>query len=432
MSNIPQDQNPVNTTDRLPSLKVFGVGNAGVTIAELIMRDGFSGVSFAAVNADAHHLENSCIAEKILLENRLLRCLGAGGEPERGHAAAEEHLQRLKDACAGVDVALLVVGLGGGAGTGISPVLAHAAREAGALTLVLATLPFDCEANRRQRVAREGLERLKVAADGVICLPNQAVFDLIDENTSVVDTFRKTGELVHDGVRALWRLLRHKGLIEIHIEELRELLRSGHGESRVIVVETTGKTRANDATEKLFAHPLLQNSDSLADTDAVLVSLMGGPELTMADVRKVMDEINKRFDHAQIIMGAAIDESVRDRLAVTLIVSERKVVASHSARSTTADRETPRLDTQLLEKQNTGKPASRFVPPAPELTPEQQAQFLNQQVGGRQRKSGPRMKQTQLPLEIINKGRFDKSEPTIHKGEDLDVPTFIRRGVALN
>ena len=433
MNDISQEQIPTDTRSRTLSMKLFGVGNAGVAMIEQMFAAGPRGIAFAAVNADSRQLEASCIQEKILIEKKMLRGMGTGGDPERAQAAAEEHLQKLKDACTGIDVVLIVVGLGGGAGTGISPVLARVARETGALTLVLATLPFDCEGNRRQRVAREGFEQLKGAADGVICLPHQAVFKLIDENTSVVDTFRKTMDLMQDAVRGLWRLLTQKGLIEIHIEDLRGLLRGGLGESSVALVETTGKNRANDAVGQLFSHPLLRDSDSPAETDAVLVSLMGGPDLTMVEVKCVMDQINERYNQAQIIMGAAIGDSFRDRLAVTLIASKRSAVeAERPVQSLTSGREFPGLEAQLLEKHETNKPASRFVPPVPDLTPEQKGQLLNKQSGGRQRKTMPRMKQTQLPLEIVNKGRFDKSEPTIYRGEDLDVPTFIRRGIALN
>jgi cell division protein FtsZ len=412
------------------SVKIFGVGNAGVTMVAQMPRDEFAGAAFAAVNADGRSLEEAGIEETIVLEKKLLRGMGTGGDPERGREAAEAHLQRLKDSCTGVDVVLIVVGLGGGSGTGISPVLARAAREAGALTLALATLPFDCEGSRRQNQAREGLELLKVAADGVICLPNQKVFKLIDENTSVVDTFQKTVELLLNGARGLWRLLMHKGLIEIHFDELCRVLRDSHGESCVAAVETTGKTRALDGMERLFSHPLLDGDASPDNADTILVSLMGGSDLTMAEVNRVMEQINKRCDRAEIIMGAAIDESFRNRLAITLIATRRTSVANKSPEA--GGEATPNLEEQFLDKKATGKPASRFVPPAPVLTQEQRNELLARQAGGRQRRTLPRMRQTQLPLEIISRGRFDKSEPTIHKGEDLDIPTFIRRGVSLN
>src|SRR5262249_50237199 len=144
----------------------------------------------------------------------------AGGDPQRGRAVAEHHLPKLKAACEGADVILIVAGLGGGAGTGVSPLLAHAAKETGALVLAFVSFPFDFEGNRRQRHAQQGLQELKATADGVICLSNQKLFKLIDENTGAHDTFRLSNELLAEGVVNIWRLIACKGLIEIHFADL--------------------------------------------------------------------------------------------------------------------------------------------------------------------------------------------------------------------
>jgi cell division protein FtsZ len=429
---------PAETGAKKPRVKIFGVGTAGGAMLAQMATDDFAGATFVAVNADAPASRPHPGVARIHLETKLLRGLGTGGDPERGQKVAEENLPGLKEACAGADVVFIVAGLGGGAGTGISPVLARAAREAGALALAFVTLPFDCEGNRRRHQARQGLEELRAAADGVICLPNQKVFKLIDENTSLVDTFRTTAQLLFEGARGLWRLLMYPGLIEIHFEELSALLRDCQGESCLAAVEAAGTTRARDAMEKLLTHPLLDGGEALKAADAVLVSLMGGPDLTMADVNRVMEQMNQQCQQAQVIMGAAVDEAFRDRLAVTVIATRRSAHdpltpgAKKSAEAAPAGAEPPELDTQLLERKATERPGSRFVPPAPALTSEQREQLLTKQGGGRARKSLPRLRQGNLPLDIVNKGRFDKTEPTVHKGEDLDVPTYIRRGVALN
>src|ERR1017187_9168600 len=180
---------------RAPAVKIFGVGSAGVAMLDTLNGGDFAGAGFVAVNTDASSLAASSAAIKIQLETKLLRGLGTGGDPERGRAIAEEQFSMLKTACEGADVVFVIAGLGGAAGTGISPVLARAAKEAGALVLAFVTLPFDCEGNRRQRQAQHGLQQLKAAADGVICLPNQKVFKLIDENTSVIETFKITNRL---------------------------------------------------------------------------------------------------------------------------------------------------------------------------------------------------------------------------------------------
>jgi cell division protein FtsZ len=185
--------------------------------------------------------------------------------------------------------------------------------------------------------------------------------------------------------------------------------------------------------DKLLAHPMLDGGQMLGESEAVLVSMIGGPDLTMAEVNRVMEQVNRQCEHAQVIMGAAIDETLNERLAVTLIAA-RKSAELEVASETGVAGSSEELAAQLLPRTTKTRPGSRFVAPAPALPPDQMQQLLTRQGrgGSRPRKSSSTMRQGQLPLEIVSKGRFDKSEPTIHKGEDLDVPTYIRRGVALN
>ena len=302
-----QNDAVVETARKSISVKVFGVGGAGINVMELMLKESLPGVGFVAVNTDAQSLAASSAAEKVHLETQPLRGLGTGGDPDRGRALAEEQLPKLKSLCEGADAVFILAGLGGGAGTGISPVLAGAAKEAGALVLGFVTTPFDCEGGRRQRLAQYGLAELKAAADGVISLPNQKVFKMIDENTSVLETFKITNDLLAAGVRGVWRLLMHKGLIEIHFSDLAALLRDRHGESCFAVAEAMGPTRSREVMDKLLAHPMLDGGQMLGESDAVLVSLIGGPDLTMAEVNRVMEQVNRQCEHAQVIMGAAID-----------------------------------------------------------------------------------------------------------------------------
>jgi cell division protein FtsZ len=432
MTNV-QDHAVAEAPKTSISVKVFGVGDAGINVMELMLKDGLQGVGFVAVNTDSQSLAASSAPEKLHLETPLLRGLGTGGDPDRGRSLAEEQLPRLKSFCEGTDVVFLLAGLGGGAGTGVSPVLARAAKEAGALVLAFVTTPFECEGGRRQRLAQHGLAELKSAADGVISLPNQKVFKMIDENTSVLETFKITNEFLVAGVRGVWRLLMHKGLIEIHFAELAALLRDRHGESFFAVAEAMGPTRSREVMDKLLAHPMLDGGQMLGNSEAVLVSLLGGPDLTMAEVNRVMEQVNRQCEHAQVVMGAAVDTAFAEHLSVTLI-AVRKSSAHEASDETAATGSTEELAAQLLPRSTTARPGSRFVPPPPALPPDQVEQLLARQGrgGSRSRKPTSRMRQGQLPLEIVSKGRFDKSEPTIHKGEDLDVPTYIRRGVALN
>ena len=252
-------------------------------------------------------------------------------------------------------------------------------------------------------------------ADGVICLPNQKACKLIDENTSVLDTFRITGGLLIGGVRGVWQLLTRPGLIQIHFSDLCSLVRDRHSEGVFAFVEAGGAaTRAREVVEKLLAHPLLDEGRALAESDAVLVSLLGGRELTMAEVNRVMEQIGRQCERAQIIMGAAVDPKLKNHLSVTVIAARNSAAVSP----------------EMPPAQTACHGAARTSAHSPVL--QQREQLIKQHAAGRGRKSGARMRQEQLALDIIAKGRFDASEPTIHKGEDLDIPTYYRRGVVLN
>ena len=385
-----------------PVVRIFGVGSAGVALLERLDAVEFAAAEFAAVNTDAGAFANSTAPVKVHLENKLLRGLGSGGDPDRGRALAEEQFSTLKSACEGANVVFILAGLGGGAGSGISPVLAKAAREAGALVLAFVTLPFDCEGNRREAAAQQSLEQLKKAADGVVCLPSQKIFKLIDENTSLLETFRVTGGFLIEGVRGVWHLLTRPGLIQVHFADLCNLLRDRHAENAFAFVEATGAGRAREVVENILAHPLLEEGHVLGESDAVLISLTAGKDLSMSEINRVIDQVKRQCAHAQIIMGAAIDEAMKDKLCVTVIAA-KQTPASTGARVRT-------------ETHTTGAGTSEVVVAR---VP-------------RARKGPAKPVQTQLPLTIVSKGRFDKSEPTKHNGEDLDVPTFLRRGVPLN
>jgi cell division protein FtsZ len=400
-------KNPLFETPEIsgkPSVRIIAVGNAGDALLGALAPAEFAGAEFAAINTDAAALAASVAPVKIHLENKLFRGLGSGGDPERGRALAEEQFSTLKSACEGANVVFILAGLGGGAGSGISPVLAKAAHEAGALVLAFVTLPFECEGNRREAQAQTALEQLKSAADGVICLPGQKIFKLIDENSTLIETFQVTGGFLIEGVRGVWSLLTRPGLIQVHFGDLCALIRDRHAENAFAFVEASGPGRAREVAEKILNHPLLDEGRALAESDAVLVSLTAGKDLTMAEINRVMEQVKRQCGHAQIVMGAAADAGLKDKLCVTVIAAKSNAPVSSV---------TPRGENRSLVPAAAGHREPAGSRP-------------------RTRRPGSKAVQGQLPLTIISKGRFDKSEPTLHRGEDLDVPTFIRRGIALN
>jgi cell division protein FtsZ len=406
------------STQKNLAIKIIAIGGAGRNLAQHLATRGLGELPCAMIDTG-----DAGAADWFALDARTLRELDvANGVQAQGAFAA--HSENLKAWCAGADVVCILTGLGGKAGSGISAVAARVAKEAGALVLGFATLPFECEGSRRAQQAQKGLERFKAEADGVICLPNQKVCRLIDENTSLLDTFKISNELLTDGLRGVWQLLSYGGLIEIHFDDLRDLVRDVHAESLFATAEASGANRAREVVDKLLAHPLFDGGRALTEAKSALVSIVGGTGLAMGEVNRVMEQINRHCEGAQVLMGAAVDETFHDRISVTVIAARRDKTLGNGAEH----------GAQFLNPDEVVQTSPRFVPQPPSLPQEKMEELAAKQPGGtrRARRGNPKMRQEQLPLEVVSKGRFEKSEPTIRNGEDLDEPTYVRRGMVLN
>ena len=435
---------------RLFQLRVIGVGGAGCNAVSQLAAEPMEGVDFVLVNTDAAALGRASLERRFVIGERSMRGLGAGGDPERGRLAAEEDLPLLRQLCEGADVVFVIAGMGGGTGTGAAPVLARVAREAGALAIGIVVLPFDCEGRPRQHRAAEGLARLKEFADTVICLPNQEVLRLIDERTSLLDAFKLANEWAGQGVCGLWRLLSRPGLINVDFADVCAVMRGHHAESSLVSVEARGENRAAAVLEKLLAHPLVDGGNRLSEASQILVCIVGGTELALRDVNHILEHIRRHAEQALLVMGAAIEEGYHDRIGVTLVASGSREIApvdraqaqpspassclpsgptETPTQAGSSDQDEPLLRQESLEDQV--RVPSRFVAPPPESSPEMIQAMANQSNNRGRRKTNV-WKQGTLNLEIVSKGRFEKSEPTIIHGQDLDIPTFVRRGVVLN
>ena len=417
-------------------LKIFGVGGAGGhTVSQIVASRApgnrlLEGVALVAINTDRQSLDEIDAAEKVPIGATVTHGLGAGGEPEIGARAAQSDAERIQALCRNTDVVFISAGLGGGTGTGASPVVARLAKEQGALVLAFVTLPFSFEGDRRRQQALSGLEQLKAHADAVICIPNDKIFKIVGDDASVVAAFKRADENVILGVQAVWQLLSRKGLINLDFADLRATLGAKHCDGLFSYGEASGPNRVRDAVKSLLENPLLDGGDVLAKAEGVLVSVLGGPDLTLADVQKAVDPITRQASRARVIMGAAIDDTYRGKLAVTVIAAAnilpRRVVPQPvTTRPMTFPRPgdgAPAHNPRPSPLAVASSSSSPTVKPAAEETPKAEPVTA--------RKSS-KPKQETLPLEGVSRGRFDKSEPTLHNGEDLDVPTFIRRGVSL-
>lgn len=435
------------------TFRVIGVGETGCRVASRMMPRGLADVTFAGVDTDARALADAGLPASVLLGGRATRGLSAGGDAHQARAMAEAQADPLRALCEGSDIVFVLAGLGRGTGTGVSPMLARLARESGALVLAVVTLPFEFEGPQLHRLAQAGLEQLRGEADGVICLPNQALARILDENTSLAESERITFDLLAEGVTAVWRLLTRKGFLRVDFGDLCQLLRGRHADSAIGTAEASGEQRAREVVEKLLAHPLLGQNQALTRADALMISLVGGPDLTRAQVSWVVDQFRRQAESADIVVGASVEDAMSGKLALTVVTARRRpldgesaaetqqpepevraAAASSAAVSSAPASAGPAIDTHFFTELETPRPPARVVPPAPELTREQQEQILTRQGGGsaKARRAVAKLRQGVLPLEAVSKGRFDKSEATIRDGQDLDIPTFLRRNLALN
>ena len=410
------------------TIKVIGLGGAGCNVVQQLAGNGaLANIQFLGLDTDQRAA--SQIPDALILGKKLTRGLGTGGDPDVGRAAAMSQADDLKIFCGGAQIVFLIGGLGGGFSTGAMPLVAQAAKDTGALVLSVVTLPFDFEGVRRQRQAQQGLQLLKPLADAVICLPNQGLAQLFDQNASIVEIFQQSNNLIAQNILAIWRLVTKPGLIKVDFAGLCSVTHGRHTESSSATIEATGAGRSEEIAAKLFVHPFLRDEKLLKESEAVLVSFAAAADLAMKEVNVVMEKVNHSCPNAHIVFGVAIDENLADKMSVTVVVSRR---GKNAPVETPAEEETPsRFSTSDEEPSSVEEHRSRFSAPAPALSDDKKEKLLKQKSRPRKGKK-VMMQQGQLPLEIISRGRFEKSEPTIHHGEDLDVPTYLRKNIALN
>ncbi len=241
-----------------------------------------------------------------------------------------------------------------------------------------------------------------------------------------------------EGVSGIRRLLSEPGLKNVDFADLAAVTRGRHSESSFATAEAQGENRPQQIVEKLLAHPLIEGGALLNESDSVLVSLLGGPDLTLAEINRVMEQINRQCENADVTFGAAINPEFSGRLAVTLIASRRsnrEEIKSQRSLNVPAKEnfnETFQVTQSQPADESFNRPVSRFACPAPTLADDRKEKLFTQQTGGSKRKKLSGMRQGQLNLEAQSRGRFEKSEPTIRDGKNLDVPTYVRYGIALN
>jgi len=302
-------------------IKVVGIGGGGGNaLSFMVSEGGINGVEFVAVNTDAQALLNNKATVKIQIGENLTKGLGSGGDPEVGRQAAEESRERLKEELSGADMIFLACGEGGGTGTGSTPIIAEIAKESGALTIAVVTKPFEFEGSKRKFSADDGIMRLKEKVDTLIVVPNQRILNLIDKKTPILDAFKKIDAVLHQGVKGIAELITTPGLINVDFADIRTIMQ-GSGTALMGVGVGSGDKRAIAAIKQAISSPLLDIS--IEGAKGVLFNVVGGPDMTMAEVDEAASIIAKSIDpDADIIFGAVIDEKMMDQIKVTIIATK--------------------------------------------------------------------------------------------------------------
>jgi cell division protein FtsZ len=323
-----------------PRITVFGVGGAGGNAVNNMIRAGLQGVDFVVANTDAQALTMSEAERIIQMGVQVTEGLGAGSHPDVGRAAADEVLDEIRDHLSGAHMVFVTAGMGGGTGTGASPVIARAAREMGILTVGVVTKPFHFEGQHRMRMAEQGIVELQAVVDTLIIIQNQNLFRVANEKTTFAEAFVMADQVLYSGVGCITDLMVKEGLINLDFADVRAVMRE-MGKAMMGTGEATGEKRASHAAEAAIANPLI-NDVSMKGARALLISIAGGKDLTLFEVDEAATRIREEADpDANIIVGAAFDESLDGVIRVS-------VVATGVDQNVAMMRPDPRLPTETL------------------------------------------------------------------------------------
>jgi len=350
-----------------PRITVFGVGGAGGNAVNNMINSGLDGVDFVVANTDAQALALSKAQRIIQLGVGVTEGLGAGSHPEVGRAAAEESYDEINDHLSGSHMVFITAGMGGGTGTGAAPVVARAAREQGILTVGVVTKPFSFEGNRRARLAEDGIDELHRHVDTLIVIPNQNLFRVANEKTTFADAFAMADQVLYSGVACITDLMVKEGLINLDFADVRAVMR-GMGKAMMGTGEASGEDRARHAAEAAIANPLLDDV-SMHGARGLLISITGGPDLTLYEVDEAASRIREEVDaDANIILGATFDPNLNGTIRVSVVatgtdatmVQALEPVKPNAARTISVKR--PHVPAESMQHQRPAAPAPMAQP----------------------------------------------------------------------
>jgi len=304
----------------LAVIRVVGVGGAGDNAVNRMIDAGISGVDFVAINTDIQQLQMSDAETKIHIGRALTQGLGSGADPDVGRRAAEEAYDQVRNALRGSDMVFVTAGEGGGTGSGAAPVVARIAREHGALTVGIVTLPFKFEGTKRRAQADAGVEELRAACDTTIVIPNDRLLEVLERSTSMVEAFRIADDVLRQGVQGICDLITMPGLINLDFADVRTVMKDSGTALMGIGYSSSDDNRAREAAERALRSPLIETE--LAGARGILLSIAGGLDLSLIEVNDAAEVIRQAStDETQIIFGATVDESLAGQVWVTVVAT---------------------------------------------------------------------------------------------------------------
>jgi len=382
-------------------VKVVGLGAAGLRLVDKLAAVGFPAAQFLALDTDCQELQRCQIAEKVQLGESSRRGWGCSGDVCEGAECVRAGRDRIAGKLSGSNLVIIVAGLGGGLGGGGAAVVAEIAAKCGALVLALVIEPLDLEG--RTETAGLSLQRLLQVADTVVRMPNQGVMENQLKSCSVLECFEASNNHVLESLMGFGRLMRSDGTLNIDFAHVRKMVGGQHGESMMATVEVAGDARPRALMDAIMKHPFLDAGRCFRKAQGMVISLIGGESLSMDEVREFVEHIKAAAPDAQLALGVHIDESLANCVGVTVML--------------------PYPEPATIDGRSNTDAANAL-----QVNCVQTAANKGSLLSGA---AGVGFAQQQLPLVSISKGRFDKGEPNLRDGKDLDVPTFLRRNIIL-
>ncbi len=305
--------------EQFAQIKVIGVGGGGNNAVNRMISSGLRGVEFIAINTDKQALLLSKANTKIQIGDKLTKGLGAGANPEIGEKAAEESKDEIAQAVKGADMVFVTAGMGGGTGTGAAPIVAQLAKEMGILTVGVVTKPFMFEGRKRMQFAEQGIDKLKAVVDTLVTIPNDRLLQVAEKKTSIIDAFRMADDVLRQGVQGISDLIAVPGLINLDFADVKTIMLNT-GLAHMGIGRANGDGRAEEAARQAIQSPLLETT--IEGARGVLLNITGGADLGLFEVNMAAELVQKSADpDANIIVGAVIDENLKDEILITVIAT---------------------------------------------------------------------------------------------------------------